>query len=291
MGDFNIWVDTDSNNSQEFLKLLNTFGFMNYVEEATHGTGENEHILDLIITGIGSSLLKNLEVEPVATISDHKHIKFSLDIPMDKKLRKTIKFRNTRNLNSEIFSNHIEENFYDSFENSLCTHRASGSLVCVNCCNEIYRKHSADYFISNAPLVRKTIIIREDSDYWYNFEIRDAKRKLRKAERNLYRFKTVECKIEYKRLRKIKCDSVRRSKISYYRNKISDCDNDSSKLYQIMNQLLGKKSNSTVLPSSSGDSSLATRFMEHFSDKVHNISISFRDTSASEGTIIPEIPE
>ena len=45
------------------------------------------------------------------------------------------------------------------------------------------------------------------------------------------------------------------------------------------------------MPSSSGDSSLATRFMEHFSDKVHNISISFRDTSASEGTIIPEIPE
>ena len=291
MGDFNIHVDTVSNNSREFLNLLNTFGFMNYVEDATHGLGENEHILDLVITGAGSCLLKNLVVEPVATISDHKFIQFSLDIPVDKKVRKTIKFRNTRNLNSETFSNHIKEYFYNSFENALCTHESFGCHICVNCCNEIYRKHSTEYFISNAPMVRKTILIREDCDHWYNFEVREAKRKLRKAERNLYRRKTEECKIEYRRLRKIKCDSVRRNKISYYNNKISNCDNDSSKLYQIMNQLLGKNCSTTVLPSSSGDSSLATRFMEHFSSKVYNISISFQNTSLSEGTFLPEIPE
>merc|ERR1711989_64964 len=88
MGDFNIWVDTESNDSLEFRTLLSTFGFMNYVEEATRGTEETEHILDLIITGVNSTLLKNLVVEPVATISDHKYIQFSIDIPLDKKLRK-----------------------------------------------------------------------------------------------------------------------------------------------------------------------------------------------------------
>ena len=291
IGDFNIWVDdTRSNNSLEFLNLLNIFGLMNYVEEPTHGTDENEHILDLIITDVNSDILKNLVVEPVAIISDHKYVKFSLDIPIDKKLRKNIKFRNTRNLNSEIFSNHVKENFYNSYENALCTHGSLDSHICVNCCNEIYRKHSAEYFLSNAPLVRKTIIIKEDSDNWYNSEIIDAKRKLRKAERNLYRFKTEAYKIEYNRLRKIKCDSVHRNKMSYYNNKITECENDSSKLYKIMNQLLGKNSINTVLPSSSDDSSLATRFMEHFSSKVHKISMSFQDTSPSDGTFIPEYP-
>ena len=138
MGDFNIWVDTDSNHSREFLNLLNIFGFMNYVNEATRGKGENGHILDLVITGVDSTLLKNLVVEPVATISDHKQIKFSLDIPIDKKLRKTVNFRNTRNLNSEVFSNHIKENFYNSIENAPCTHQSIGSHTCINCCNEIY---------------------------------------------------------------------------------------------------------------------------------------------------------
>ena len=290
MGDFNIWVDTESDNSLEFSSLLGTFGFMNYVDEATHGNDGNEHILDLIITGVHSNLLKNLAVEPVATISDHKLIQFSLDIPLDKKLRKTIKFRNTRNLNSEIFSNLLKENFYNGFENSQCAHGSLGFHTCINCCNEIYRKHSAEYFLSNAPLVRKTILIREDSDNWYNSEILDAKRKLRKAERNLYRFKTEEYKIEYRRLRKIECDIVDRNRKFYYNNKITECENDSSKLYHIMNQLLGKNSTSTVLPSSSNDSNLATRFMEHFSSKVHNISVSFLDTSPSDGTFIPEYP-
>ena len=51
---------------------------------------------------------------------------------------------------------------------------------------------------------------------WYSSEICEAKRNLMKAEKKLYSLKNELSLREYKRLRKIKYDLVRRTKKDYY---------------------------------------------------------------------------
>ena len=76
--DFNIWFDNSSNlGTRKFAVTLNIFGFRNHVMETTHAAA---HMLDLIITRESSSLLRNVSVFPICTISYRKPSYFKISL-------------------------------------------------------------------------------------------------------------------------------------------------------------------------------------------------------------------
>ena len=79
----------------------------------------------------------------------------------------------------------------------------------------------------------------------------------------------------FRALRQKKSDIIEQRKVKYYKNKIDECNNDSSKLHKIVNDLLGKNLESSKLPTETDRSTCAEKFKDHFVNKVNEISSSF----------------
>ena len=63
LGDFNVWMNDSMNEkSIEMQNILNIYDLKNWVGSSTHKSG---NILDLVITRTDSTLIKDLEVEPI----------------------------------------------------------------------------------------------------------------------------------------------------------------------------------------------------------------------------------
>ena len=87
-----------------------------------------------------------------------------------------------------------------------------------------------------------------------------------------------------------KCNKVTAAKCNYYKTKIDDCKDDSTKLYRVLNSLLGKTAGDKCLPSRTNDMQLANEFSNYFLQKVKNISESFMSVQSSKSQLIPDFP-
>ena len=81
---------------------------------------------------------------------------------------------------------------------------------------------------------------------------------------------------------------VTATKCTYYSSKITDCKNDSSKLYGLLNGLLGKSNCKNLLPIRSIDFQLANDFCEYFLLKVKSISDMFENIPPSKSQLTPD---
>ena len=73
---------------------------------------------------------------------------------------------------------------------------------------------------------------------------------MRHAKKKYRQDKTEENKHnEFRRLRQLKCELLIRIKALYYKKKLNEGGNDSSKFYGQLNFLIGKNKNSNILPS------------------------------------------
>ena len=87
--DFNVWIDDLTNSDARwFCQFLDNFSLKNYLDSTTYDFG---HTLDLVIYDSSSEAFRDIFIEPVCTILDHRLTSFKL------KHKKIITFRKYSN--------------------------------------------------------------------------------------------------------------------------------------------------------------------------------------------------
>ena len=286
VGDFNIWVeDVDNVVARHFLRILNDFSLKNFINCATFDSG---HILDLVISSANSEFLSDFFVEPVCTISDHRLVSFSMNVPFCSKQSKTIKFRRRTDSISERICDKMVSLSLD-IDSEACPHSLDNH--CVKCSTDKFRNVASEIYEECAPVIEKTIKVTDSSNLWYNAEIRDAKKKCRKVE-NLYkRRKCAFTRNKFVRVRQEKNDVIRRAKKNYFSNKIECCSSDPKKLFCQLNKLLGKNiMDNSRLPVHVSKHCLANKFKTFFISKIERIILSFSPAQQEIASLIPDFP-
>ena len=97
-------------------------------------------------------------------------------------------------------------------------------------------------------------------------------------------------KTQFRIAKQAKCNFVTAAKCTSYRSKIADCKNDSSKLYGLLNGLLGKSNGENPLPIRSSNFQLANGFSEYFLLKIKRISDVFENIPPSKSQLVPDFP-
>ena len=131
--DFNYWVDDPPHKSfsAEFLELVDVNNFVNHIALPTHASG---HTLDLVLSPVGSSYVKDVDVCPTATrVADHASIPFRLEFPPPPSYIKTITYRSYCNINQALIGQEIENSLCVNNSESFGTSDFLRSLVDAYC--------------------------------------------------------------------------------------------------------------------------------------------------------------
>ena len=257
LGDFNYWIDDPGLKpyTPEFCELLDLNNIRNYVSDPTHIYG---HTLDLVLAYMTSNVVDNVEVRPIdRTVSDHALVLCELKVTNLPSYKKSIVFRNYRNICPTDVGNEIRQH--------LVVDPLLNSETLVANYNQFFQALQDRH----CPLIEKTIIVREDGP-WYNQEIALVRRQRRQAERKWRRLKTEFSRLEYIQARRVVNDQVLRSKIDFFKSKFEACGGDQKKIYMLLDSLLGHRSMSS-LPESSSNAELANRFSKYFTSKIAQI--------------------
>ena len=269
-GDFNIHVDTSSNDSIKFQNCLESCNITQNVQTATHLHG---HILDLVLTPTDASSFSNVRVAEF--ISDHALVLAQLDSvnpPSNKE--KVVTYRRYHKIDLDSLCKDLGN----------CTFvRRPGDTVSVLC--EQYLGDLSRLLDKHAPLVTRTST--KQATGWLSDSYRLAKNIRRQLERIWRKDKSA---YNRSRLRKqiTRCNSlVNKDKASYFRNLVRENANDSKKLWQALRSAL-HSGPEAVLPSHESKKGLADRFVTFFSDKIAKIRNSF---SSSDPFSLPPPPD
>jgi exonuclease III len=268
-GDFNVHMDTtDDKEAAVFSSTLDSYGLQQHVLSATHRRG---HILDLVITRVDDNIVETVHVDDGMFLSDHFCINSTLKIRKPALPKKEIKTRKLHKIDTDIFSQEIDESPLGKPEDfdSLAELVAS------------YNSILAELLDRYAPQKSRTVTLHPDSP-WYNAEIADAKRKRRKAEKRWRRSKLEIHREMYIDARNTVKNMIAKAKASYYSDKIEKAA-DSKELFKVVDSLLCQK-NTSPLPSSDSDAELANNFSNFFAEKIAKI----RDHLSSDQSTLPE---
>ena len=272
-GDFNLHLEkTDETDVKKFINLLTTFGLNQLVTGPTHSSN---HTLDAIITRNSEMPVHDLLVDD-PLISDHKAITFSLNTQRPSFPRKTVEYRELKNIDIDRLKQDIAENQY---LNGAYLANESDPAVCV----QVYNEAASDLFNKYAPLKTKVITIRPKVP-WYTDAVKKAKQEKRKHER---KWKATGLTVHKQifldsknRLTKI----IAESKKDYISQMIAESSNSQKALFSCVDQLL-HRSRSTALPDDSDSKQLADNMAEFFDGKVKKI----RDELGASKSV-PQIP-
>ena len=99
IGDFNIHMDTNSNDSKKFRALLGSFDLLQKVNFPTHILG---HTIDLVLTKSRNDNISH--VHATEAFSDHFSITFKVNITPQRRISgDTVTFRKYHKINMELF--------------------------------------------------------------------------------------------------------------------------------------------------------------------------------------------
>ena len=275
VGDLNFHFESQTDpNAAKLKDLLYSLNLKQSVKEPTHERG---HTLDLVITRQEELDVYELTVTP-NTLFDHSTIEFKLPFSKPDLPIKTIKYRKTKDIDIESFTQDIEEskliqNPPSDLEQLVSTYQSTLS--------EIFDKH--------APEIEKNFKLRPDSP-WYNEEIRKAKRERRKAERKYRKKKETGYREALKAKQREVNKLCHEAKKEYYNRKISEGEENSKDLFKVTNTLLHKE-NSGALPTHSSEKELTNDIGTFFKQKIINLreqfpaKVRYQSTSSAVSTI------
>ena len=256
-GDFNIHVNKPADtNTKKLNSILNTFGLIQHITEPTH---EHGNTLDLLITRKKTLLNKYIIGEQ---LSDHKNILLELNLKKPPPLKKTIKFRKTKSINTTDFKKDVLS-LIDHFNTTGNRNRDELNKLVqkYNSVSKILEKH--------APLIERTVIVREPTP-WSLDDIKVDKRRRRQLEKkkdksNLYIDKQLykEQKNKFNNLlKKLTNDDLS--------NMIDKNAGDSKVLFKSFNKRMNRKQ-VAPLPMGNSDSEVADIFNKFFIEKIDKI--------------------
>ena len=104
---------------------------------------------------------------------------------------------------------------------------------------------------------------------WYDNGLRHSKRCCRRLEHKWLRTRQESDLLEFKQLRNKHANNVDTAKCNFISGELEKCGNDTKKIYDIVNTVLGRSKNN---PLPEGDNqSLAEQFADYFLQKITDI--------------------
>ena len=254
-GDFNLHVDQlTTSETKQFMSVIESHGLLQHVSDPTH---TREHILDLILTRSADALVHTCEVSH--KISDHYAVHICIVCGKSKKTQKSVKYRKLGSIDVNDLQADIQNKLAAVDWSSLSAEE------CVNLYNTILHTTFEDH----APTKQKTFVER-DLQPWINEDVLKAKRVRRKYERQWRRTRLTVHRTIYKDQCEVVQSLVEQAKAKYYQDIITECNGDQGKLFNIVNNLLGRGSNAG-LPNSESSKALANTMSEYFVEKIANL--------------------
>ena len=119
------------------------------------------------------------------------------------------------------------------------------------------------------PLITKEIRVRDDAD-WFDYRVVSLRRERRRAESRWRRFGSDAARALFVSVRRAVVKQIDTCKIEYYQHQMSQCDGDQRRTFVLLNSLMGHTLD-PVMPASSSDDELASRFSNFFSEKITRI--------------------
>ena len=248
LGDFNIPISPSSHYSKLLNQTINSHNCTQYVTSSTHSSG---NILDLIITHNTNTSITNTSVNRL--ITDHHIITFIVKSPKPKRQSQTIHYRKSNNINITDYMRDFTDLLNTSKDPTDTTNLDIVLLKTLD-------KH--------APITTK-IITKRNNIKWFNPTLSLYKRKLRSAEKTWRKFRSHDNLISFRQHSSEYRFMIKKAKHDYYTDTIKAAGNDTKKLFQISNSLLGRIT-PRILPEGTL-SSLPALFDIYFKNKVQII--------------------
>ena len=188
--------------------------------------------------------------------SDHHPVLCDITFSLEKKYFKTIVYRKLKDVDSDSFSNELNDlidgiDRCDSFE--VQVHDLTVSFGCL--------------LDQHAPFVSKKVAV-VDSAPWFDTEYRELRKKRRRAERK--KSKSHECYMIYKNL----CEEANLlcnlKKKEYFKKILDNSRGNPKTLYKMVNNVMDRKQGK-ALPDNDNLEELATTFNAFFVEKISKI--------------------
>lgn len=261
VGDFNIHVeDVNSTNytknTLDFINILSEHELEQLVHQPTHVL---DGTLDLVIKNKDPNYITDISVLKDVGSSDHYPILFNvLCNPLVTSEKVTFTTRNWHKVDIEQFILELKQD-----QNITCPDEQSTLEELVHNLNSALLKVADKLCPENTKTIRN-----RPKQKWFDKGLVLLKHIMRRAERQNRKKRSESTWNEVVETRKIYEEAVTSTRCNYYTQQIENSDKKS--LYKTLNYLSGED-NSTILPSSKDDKSLANKFNDYFSNKIENI--------------------
>ena len=261
MGDFNIHFQKQNDPHAILLReLLEEYSYGQIVPPLP--TQISGNTLDLILVSNDlKDKIKDVQIDSLVTLSDHYLISCTLasNISVEHSTHKLLEYRRFSSLDTDMFKEEIRKtnifnvdcNTFSSVDGATLYYNQTLQCILDKLC----------------PVIEKKIFDKHED--WFDEELRECRRRRRKAERALRKNPSSSSKVTYNRLCKSTASLIKQKRKIYNHDEIKSCKGDSKKLYSKINLLLGK--NSKVLPDTNDDKALAENFKTFFTEKIQNI--------------------
>ena len=234
--------------------MLESFALEQHVAGPTHTGG---HTLDLIITRTSDKLI-NDSPRIDCYLSDHASVLCSLNSNRPPLKTQKVTYRRLKAIN--IINLNI-----DLADSSLCYDSPDD----VDHLAECYDATLASVIDKHAPL-KSQVIVERPRVPWFNDEIKEAKRKHRKAERKWRRSKSTIDLDNFKRSRNTVNHILFKARQHFYSDLIDEHSGDQKKLFRTTMNLLNR-AGTQRLPLVPGSIMFANNIGNYFIGKIENI--------------------
>ena len=258
-GDFNFHVERPNDHyPKKLLHLLADYSLIQHVPAVpTHDQGGT---LDLFITRKDfSTRMTEVDIRQSGTNSDHflVLINAKLKVIPSKTESHFTSYRNFNHLNIDDFKSDIKKSDLNDFDKS----QPLDDIV------RLYNNSLTQLMDNHCPVIKKKI--KEKDSPWIDEELRDLRRKRRKAEEKKIKEKTEENKANYKRLKHEFNKMAAIKRCLYNRKSLKNSSGDIKTLYKKLNRLLGNATSD--LPQHQDEAKLAENFKNFFGEKITEI--------------------
>ena len=235
----------------EFSNLLDQFGLVQHVSDATHSGG---HTLDLVLSRLHDTIVQDTYAQDHG-FPDHYPVFLRLLTERPANPIQTVCYRKIKTINL----NAVVKDIHDSLLVGDHSEQPLDKLV------SIYQTELSALLNKHAPLKTRTFTIRPQAE-WYTADIRQAKQLRRRAERLWRKTRLTIHRVIFMERRGDVTDLIRKTKTDYYTNLICDNKDNNKKLFNVVNTLHGRKQ-SMPLPRKPVDILLES-FSEFFISKI-----------------------
>jgi hypothetical protein len=270
LGDFNLHVNSDCPDALILTDMMQALGFEQHVNFPTHKAGNT---LDLVFTEC-INRINILEVMPGPILSDHTMVLLRTEIQRSDVTVEISKCRNLSKLNAK-------KCFEDCNFETLKSDELE-SLIGV------FEQRLSQVLDIHAPAKERRIVKRKNYP-WFNTEIKEMRRNLRRRERVWRRYGEPHHWKALASQRATYKKTLFHAKVTTISEKVKQCEGNMKHLYNLAAELTGT-TKKNPMPSGKTDEELAEDFVEYFMDKIQKIRDELKDTTLFDPHTL-EIPE